>query len=61
MLEKVFSKTNIFINAFMTAAIVVVWITFLGNPAVLSIIVGFFFFGLLFVFDWIVELNKDRV
>lgn len=60
MLEKVFTKENVVVNAFLSAVIFLVYIIFLGDSIGESLTTSFIFFGILFVFDWIVELFRGR-
>ncbi len=60
MLEKICTKRNCMINAGMAFAIFLVYIIFLGFNIGDALSTSLLFFVLLFGFDWIVELFRNR-
>lgn len=58
MLNKVFTKENIFVNAFLAMIIFVVYIIFLRYTFESALITSIIFFGLIFVFDFVIVLIK---
>lgn len=60
MLKEVFTKTNLLVNAFLTAIVFLGYVIFLGHAVGEAFSTSLIFFGLLFVFDWVIKLFKGR-
>ncbi len=60
MLSKIFTKENTTVNAFLAAIIFVVYIVFLGHTFGEAFTTSLLFFGLLFLFDWVIAMFRDR-
>jgi len=60
MLERVFTKSNIIANLFMTVVVFLVYVIFLGLPVGVSFGYCIVFFGVMFIFDWLIVILKDR-
>ena len=60
MLEKIFTKNNIIVNSILTGIAYIVWLVALNYTAAMAFGSALVFFGIMFVFDWLIVLFKDR-
>ena len=58
MLEKVFTRTNVIVNGFLSGTAFLVWIAFLGHSVGMALASALLFFAIMFVFDWILVVFK---
>ena len=60
MLEKIFTKNNFIVNSILTAIAFVVWIVALNYTVGMAFMSALVFFAIMFVFDWLIVIFKDR-